>query len=246
MVCFLTNPVVKEVLRWCFQHSRSYSWQYSGLQFQVDVLVKHNSTITFNNLLFELFFSGLYNLQHRLSCEGETSLIFHECQLLVICQWTDLHVFQKFLYALCVLLFLDEGLCNISCYVVHDVVMQRVHCHFIQSCCQSFQVYETIVGCVNRNILLYLRSLLAVPGEFHQTICMTKAIFEMCAVASFGWFNTVSDYDSSQCSCELQHFSFGFFMFLIFFFPCQSCSCREWTLFLSFIIFSSEVLGSAV
>ena len=43
------------------------------------------------------------------------------------------------------------------------------------------------------------------PGEFHQTICMTKPIFEVCAVASFGWFNTVLDYDSSQCSFELQH-----------------------------------------
>ena len=83
--------------------------------------------------------------------------------------------------------------------------MQRVHCHFIQSCCQSFQVYETVVGCVNRNIWLYLRSLLVAPGEFHQTICMTKAIFEVCAVASFGCFNTVLDYDSSQSSFELQH-----------------------------------------
>ena len=34
---------------------------------------------------------------------------------------------------------------------------------------------------------------------------MTKAIFKVCAVASFGWFDTVSDYDSSQCSFEQQH-----------------------------------------
>ena len=43
------------------------------------------------------------------------------------------------------------------------------------------------------------------PGEFHQTICLTEAIFKVCAVASFGWFDIVLDDDSPQCSFELQH-----------------------------------------